>query len=510
MDFKRSAGLLLHPSSLPGPYGIGTLGVEARTFVDFLAKAGLSLWQILPLGPTGYGDSPYQCFSAFAGNPYLIDPDSLATLGLISAEDVEACKASNRGKVDFGWLFAEKRKLIDLAWRNFKRGLGDARKGEANRSGLGNLESDFAHFSKANAFWLDDFALFSAIKESRGHDSWDRWPEGLKKRNSKALTAFSHTAGDSIERNKFAQYLFNRQWRELRAYAKAKNVGIIGDLPIFVAYDSADTWAHPELFLLDREGKPSKVAGVPPDYFTATGQLWGNPLYDWKANAKESYAWWVSRIGAALGMVDILRVDHFRGFVEYWAVPARDRTAAGGSWERGPGLPLFEAAEAELGDLPIIAEDLGFMTGEVQELRQRLGFPGMKILQFAFVPEGDNPDYPYNYEQNSVVYTGTHDNDTCMGWIESAAPAAARRALRYTGGRRATFAWDMIRTAWASPACIAIAPAQDLLALGTEARMNYPGRQESYWTWRLADGALTDELARKIRALTKRFFRSVG
>jgi len=508
MDFERSAGVLLHPSSLPGPNGIGTLGAEARNFVDFLTKAGLSLWQILPLGPTGYGDSPYQCLSAFAGNPYLIDPDELAALGLASAGDVEACKAPNKGKVDYGRLFAEKRRLIDKAWENFKRGEGKTGKDGASEAGRRHLEADFAHFSKENAFWLDDFALFFAIKESRGHDSWDRWPEALKKRKSKALAAFSHGASDDIERNKFAQYLFHRQWRELRAYANAKKIRIIGDLPIFVAYDSADTWAHPELFLLDQEGKPSKVAGVPPDYFTATGQLWGNPLYDWKANAKEGYAWWVSRIKAALGMVDILRIDHFRGFVEYWAVPARDRTAAGGSWQKGPGLPLFEAVEAELGDLPIIAEDLGFMTGEVQELRQKLGFPGMKILQFAFEPEGDNPDYPHNYERNAVVYTGTHDNDTCMGWIEDAAPAAARRALRYTGGRRATFAWDMIRTAWASPACIAIAPAQDLLALGTEARMNYPGRQESYWTWRLTDGALAGATERKLRALTRRFFRS--
>ena len=510
MNFERSAGLLLHPTSLPGPNGIGTLGAEARNFVDFLAKAGLSLWQILPLGPTGYGDSPYQCLSAFAGNPYIIDPDELAALGLASASEVEACRVPNRGKVDFGWLFAEKRKLIDNAWENFKRGEGKMRKRGASGAVAHYLGADFAHFSKTNAFWLDDFALFSAIKESRGHDSWNRWPEGLKRREANALAAFSLAADDSIKRNKFAQYLFHRQWRELRAYANAKKVRIIGDLPIFAAYDSADTWAHPELFLLDQEGKPSKVAGVPPDYFTATGQLWGNPLYDWKSNAKEGYAWWISRIKAALGMVDILRVDHFRGFVEYWAVPAEDKTAAGGSWEKGPGLSLFEAVEAELGDLPIIAEDLGFMTGEVQKLRRKLGFPGMKILQFAFESEGDNPDYPHNYKRNSVVYTGTHDNDTCMGWIEGAAPAAARRALRYIGGRRATFAWDMIRTAWASPACIAVAPVQDLLALGTESRMNYPGRQESYWTWRLADGALTEKLARKMRALTNRFFRSVG
>ncbi|HWP68655.1 MAG TPA: 4-alpha-glucanotransferase, partial [Rectinemataceae bacterium] len=432
MNFQRSAGILLHPTSLPGPNGVGTLGKEARAFVDFLARAGIGLWQILPLGPTGYGDSPYQCLSAFAGNLYLIDPDELAALGLVGAGDVEACRAPNTGRVDFGRLFAEKNRLIDAAWAGFKTaskavGAGaiaaptgavtdaDATAATATITGVAALKAGFAAFSAANAYWLDDFALFSAIKESQGFVAWDKWPEALKKREQKALADFARGAGDRIGRHKFAQYLFHGQWKKLRAYAHGQNLKIIGDIPIFAAYDSADVWAHPRLFLLDGSGRPTKVAGVPPDYFTATGQLWGNPLYDWKANRKEGYTWWISRIKASLELVDILRIDHFRGFVDYWAVPAGEETAAQGSWERGPGLALFEAIEAELGDLPIIAEDLGFMTTEVQELRERLGFPGMKILQFAFEPEGDNSDYPHNYPRNSVVYTGTHDNDTCMG-----------------------------------------------------------------------------------------------
>lgn len=524
MTFQRSAGILLHPSSLPGPYGIGTLGREARAFVDFLAEAGIGLWQILPLGPTGYGDSPYQCLSAFAGNPYLIDPEGVAALGLAGHKDLQADKAPNTGRVDFGALFAEKNRLIDAAWGRFKGGAGEAGDTTGSANGAGgvggsgagsedigaarDLAADFKAFTAESAYWLNDFALFSAIKETRGFASWDWWPEPLRKREPKALAAFAQENSDRIGRHKFAQYLFHRQWRELRVYANERKVKIIGDLPIFVAYDSADTWAHSRLFLLDAMGRPTKVAGVPPDYFTSTGQLWGNPLYDWRANRREGYAWWISRIKTALDMVDILRIDHFRGFVDYWAVPAQDETAANGRWEKGPGLALFEAIEARLGDLPIIAEDLGFQTPEVQELRERLGFPGMKILQFAFEPGDDNADYPHNYPRNAVVYTGTHDNDTCAGWLAGAAPAAARRALGYVGGRRAAFAWNMIRTAWASPACIAVAPAQDLLGLGSEARMNYPGKQNGYWTWRMADGALTPSIARRLRSLTQAYFRS--
>lgn len=520
MDFPRSAGLLLHPTSLPGSGGVGTLGKEARGFVDFIARAELGLWQILPLGPTGYGDSPYQSLSAFAGNPYLIDLEELAALGLVDSGELAAASAPNTGRVDFGGLFTEKNRLIDAAWAKFKAAgansidaktvAAETRAGGAGgtSSGAGGgMAAEFEAFSRANAYWLDDFALFLAIKESHNFHSWDRWPADLKKRKAEALAEFSRAKRDRILRHKFAQYLFRKQWDALRAYANSRRVKIIGDIPIFVAYDSADTWAHPELFLLRGDMLPSKVAGVPPDYFAATGQLWGNPLYDWEQNSREAYAWWIARIKSSFDLVDILRIDHFRGFVGYWAVPADHKTAAGGSWEKGPGIALFEAIRAALGELPIIAEDLGFITPEIRALRDRLGFPGMKILQFAFEAEDDNPDYPHNYPRNSVVYTGTHDNDTCMGWLKGAAPAAARRALGYVGGRRAGFAWNMIKAAWASPASMAIAPMQDLLSLGTETRMNYPGKQDHFWSWRMADGALDAALCRRLRALTRRYFR---
>jgi len=502
--FERGAGVLLHPSSLPGPFGIGTLGEEARGFVDFLAEAGVGLWQTLPLGPTGFGDSPYQCLSAFAGNTYLLDPRELAAMGLAAKADVDACESPNVGKVDFGALFRERGALVDAAWRRFGGAAADAAPASAP---AGADTAGFEAFCTENAPWLDDYALFSAIKEAFGGEPWERWPAGLRLREPRALRDFASRAEDRMGRHKFGQYLFSRQWSALRAYANSRGVKVIGDLPIFVAWDSADVWAHPELFLLDEAGRPTKVAGVPPDYFTATGQLWGNPLYDWPAHRREGYAWWKARIESALRTVDILRVDHFRGFVDFWAVPAGDPTAERGAWERGPGMELFAEIERTLGDLPIIAEDLGCRTGEVRDLRRALGFPGMKILQFAFETDKDNADYPHNYPQNSVVYTGTHDNDTCMGWLGSAKPKAARRAIRYVGGRRRDFSWNMIKAAWASPACIAIAPAQDLVSLGTESRMNYPGKRDGYWTWRLAEGSLTPATARRLRGISQRYFR---
>ena len=514
MKFPRSAGILLHPSSLPGPFGIGTLGAEARAFVDFLADAETGFWQILPLGPTGYGDSPYQCLSSFAGNPYLIDPEELARAGLAERSDVVACKVPNTGRVDFGTLFARREALIDSAWERFKERQKASRTAypevrPAESTGVPQFDqAAFRTFCAGNASWLDDFALFMTIKEDRGNGSWDSWPEELRLRKPSALGKFASGHGDRIEREKFSQFLFFAQWSALKSHAESRGVRIIGDIPIFVAWDSADTWAHPRLFQLDSGGHPGKVAGVPPDYFTATGQLWGNPLYDWKANRAEGYAWWISRIEAALSLVDVLRIDHFRGFSEYWAVPAEDTTAERGKWEPGPGADLFDAIQKALGELPIIAEDLGFMTPQVHELRDRYGFPGMKILQFAFEPEGDNPDYPHNYPRDSVVYTGTHDNDTSAGWLGTASSAAARRALAYVGGRRPAFAWNMLRTAWASPASIAVAPVQDLLGLGSEARMNYPGKQNGWWTWRMAEGALEPADARRLKALNRSCFRA--
>jgi 4-alpha-glucanotransferase len=502
MNCSRGSGILLHPTSLPGPYGIGTLGTQARAFVDFLAKARVGYWQILPLGPTGYGDSPYQSLSAFAGNPYLIDPDELMRLGLLNEAETGASPEGG-GRVDFGALFSSSNSMLDSAWKRFSN-LSES----GNGAEIARLKDEFAAFERAQAWWLEDFALYSAIKETQGFASWDSWPPSLKKREAKSLEKFRAKAADRILRHKFAQFLFFRQWKALKTYANAHNVRIIGDIPIFAAYDSADTWAKPELFQLDAALQPKKVAGVPPDYFTDTGQLWGNPLYDWEAHKKTGYAWWVSRIKASLECVDLLRIDHFRGFVDYWAVPAEHTTAARGSWESGPGMNLFAAVASALGELPIIAEDLGFMTPEVHALRDSLGFPGMKILQFAFEPEGENADYPHLYPENSVVYTGTHDNDTSAGWLRAAAPSAAKRALSYTKGRPASFAWDMIRTAWASPAKLAVAPMQDVLGLGSEARMNYPGKIDGYWTWRMPDSLPYSRHANKLARLNAVYFRS--
>ena len=500
MTFPRSAGILLHPTSLPGPYGIGTLGAEARRFVDFLSEAGVGLWQVLPLGPTGYGDSPYQSLSAFAGNPYLIDPDELVAAGLLDREAAEAAKSNNVGRVDFGAMFVQRNALLDTAWKNFG--------GENDEIAKNKLAADFEAFKNDNSYWLKDFALFSAIKEAEHNAPWSTWPAGLKERRPEALAEFEADSehADRIGRYEFVQFLFYRQWAALHDYARQHGVKIIGDIPIFVAYDSADTWSHPELFQLDKELRPIKVAGVPPDYFTATGQLWGNPLYDWPANKRLGYAWWIARIRSTFALVDLLRIDHFRGFESYWAVPAQDTTAANGKWEKGPGTELFKAIFEELGELPILAEDLGFMTPEVHALRDTLGFPGMKILQFAFESETDE-DYPHNFVRNCIVYTGTHDNDTSMGWFAATTPQIRKRALAYTAGRAETFNWDMIRTAWASPACIAVTPAQDLLGLGSEARMNYPGKQGGYWSWRMKDGELNTDIAQRLKDLTATYFR---
>lgn len=501
MIFPRSAGILLHPTSLPGPYGIGTLGKEARQFIDFLSLSGIGLWQMLPLGPTGYGDSPYQSLSAFAGNPYVIDPDELVSMGILDTASANAARSENSGRVDFGLMFTRRNALLDTAWQNFS-----ADRNSANQT----LVADFERFRNENSFWLRDFALFSALKESMGNASWIQWPEEFKRRDQQALAKFAcePAHADRIGRHEFVQFLFYRQWMALHGYAKSRGIKLIGDIPIFVAYDSADTWSHVGLFQLDEQLNPTKVAGVPPDYFTATGQLWGNPLYDWPANRRTGYAWWIARIRATFSLVDVVRIDHFRGFESYWAVPAEDTTAADGVWEKGPGIELFKAIFAELGELPILAEDLGFMTPEVHALRDTLGFPGMKILQFAFESATDGGDYPHNFGRNCIVYTGTHDNDTSAGWFGAARPDVRARALAYTAGRPESFSWDMIRTAWASPACIAVAPAQDLLGLGSEARMNFPGKQDGYWSWRMKDDALTQDIADRLRDLTATYFRT--
>lgn len=496
MKFQRSSGILLHPSSLPGPYGIGDLGPQALRFIDWLASAGCKLWQTLPLGPTGYGDSPYQCFSAFAGNPYLISPDELFAEGLLNQADLDEMKdsfaledSSARPKIDFGRFIPKKLSLLQKAFANYQ-------------SAPERLRQTFEIFCAENAAWLDDFALFMALKEAHGGQAWNGWPEALRSREQAALRAARKEFAESVQKYSFYQFLFFKQWNKIRAYANERGVRIIGDLPIFVAYDSVDVWSHPELFFLDEAGNPTVVAGVPPDSFSATGQLWGNPLYVWEAHKKEGYAWWLARLRASLKMMDILRLDHFRGFAGYYEIPAGETTAEHGHWAPGPGADFFHAVESGLendGDahdasLPIIAEDLGLITPDVIELLNAFNFPGMKIMQFGFSGP-DNPFLPHNYTPNCIAYTGTHDNDTALGWYASAAQAEKDFARRYLGVDGHDFAWDLIRSIWRSVAVFAIAPLQDVLALGSEARMNFPSKLGGNWAWRMSEQDFREDLA---------------
>jgi len=487
MKFNRSSGVLLHPTSLPGEYGIGDLGPAAFAWLDWLAGCGCKLWQVLPLGPTGFGDSPYQCFSAFAGNPYLVSPQVLLKQGYLSSEDLADMPAWDEQRVDFGRLYLWKPALLEKAFRRFS-------------SEAGAVQAEFTAFCSENAAWLEDYALFMAIKETYGGDSWDGWPKTLRLREPSALQEARASLASAIMRFSFYQFLFFRQWKALRVYAKEKGVQIIGDIPIFVSYDSADVWAHPTLFHLEEDGKPTAVAGVPPDYFSLTGQMWGNPLYKWEVHRASGYAWWLERLQATLNLVDILRIDHFRGFAGYWEIPAGNPTAEIGRWVKGPGEDLFKAVQANLGSLPILAEDLGVITPDVVRLRDRFDLPGMKILQFAFSGP-DNPFLPHSYSKNCVVYTGTHDNDTSVGWFESAPEAEkdfARRYLQVDGNR---IAWDLIRAAWSSVAVFALAPLQDMLNLGNSARMNYPSHLGGNWEWRMDNQALSAELQSRIKEL---------
>ncbi len=487
MKFKRASGILLHPTSLPGPYGVGDLGAAAIRWIDWLAGSGCSLWQVLPLGPTSYGDSPYQCFSAFAGNPYLISPDTLLEEGLLTREDLADMPVWDDQKVDFGRLYLWKPALLERSFRRFS-------------AYEGPIQAEFDSFCKENASWLDDYALFMAIKENHSGVSWAAWPAPLRLREKGAMQEVRAALSSSVLRFSFYQFLFFRQWKAVSEHAHQKGVQIIGDIPIFVAYDSSDVWAHPDLFHLDKNGNPTVVAGVPPDYFSPTGQLWGNPLYKWKIHKATGYAWWLERIQATLKLVDILRIDHFRGFAGYWEVPFGNPTAEKGRWVPGPGADFFKTVQAKLGSLPILAEDLGLITPDVVALRDQFGLPGMKILQFAFSgPE--NPFLPHSYSQNCTVYTGTHDNDTTRGWYESAPETEKDFARRYFQIDGSHFAWDLIRCAWSSVAMFAVAPLADFLNLGTEARMNYPSRLGGNWEWRMKGEALSGDLQAKIKEL---------
>jgi len=496
MTRTRSSGIILHPTCLPGPYGIGDLGPEASRWLEWLAASGCTYWQTLPLGPTGYGDSPYFCFSAFAGNPNLVSPDLLVDDRYLEEPDLENLPDFPADRIDFGRVIPWKQGLLNRAFDRFRR------------SPPGDSATRYAAFRRAHAGWLDDYSLFMALKEAHGGGPWSEWPESLRHRRRAAMAAARESLAEEAERQAFRQFLFFEQWGRLRRRAAALGLRIMGDAPMYVAGDSADVWAHPDLFKLDADLNPTVVAGVPPDYFTETGQLWGNPIYDWERHAADGYAWWISRLQALLELADLVRIDHFRAFVDYWEVPAGSATAQGGRWMWGPGAGFFREVELALGGLPIVAEDLGELHPEVPELLEELGLPGMKVLQFAYDGDPDNPFLPERHTEDCVVYTGTHDNDTTLGWYRSLPPQDRRRVRAALGTTGRTIAWDLIRAAWASPAFLAVAPLQDVLEVGTEGRMNLPGSFGSNWTWRLRRGALTRARRDKLAAANREAGRS--
>ena len=506
MNFPRASGILLHPTSFPGPFGIGDLGNEAHAFIDFLAASKQSLWQVLPLGPTGFGDSPYQCFSAFAGNTLLISPERLVQDGLLSEEDIRQAQGFPTAYVDFGRAIPYKKALLDKAFDNFRK-TGD----EA-------LRNEFNAFCHESSFWLEDYALFRALKDAHGGVEWTRWEPQFAVRDPGALAHAREALRDGVEAEKFFQFLFFKQWAALKAYCRDRQIGIIGDTPIFVALDSADVWTHPEMFKLGPDRRPIVVAGVPPDYFSKTGQLWGNPTYNWEAMRSTGFAWWIDRLRATFRTVDILRIDHFRGFCACWEIPSEDKTAERGQWVAVPGRELFTTLRHRFGELPIIAEDLGVITPDVEALRDEFQFPGMRVLQFAFRGDSKTIDLPHNYIRNCVVYTGTHDNDTSVGWFRSKAGKGSTRdaeqiarereyCLRYLNSHGREIHWDLIRAAWASVANTAVVPLQDVLGLGSRTRMNLPASQEGNWRWRFRAGALSRKVCDRLGELTELYGR---
>jgi 4-alpha-glucanotransferase len=497
---SRLSGLLLHPTSLPGRYGIGDLGPDAYRFLDFLEAAGQRIWQVLPLGPTGYGDSPYQCFSAMAGNPMLVSPERLEQDGWLTTDDLAPLQSLPTTTADFDRLIDPRRAVLARAFERFDTTAGDAPR------------AAFAEFLRTHAWWLDDFSLFMALKEAHDMRAFSEWPVALRNREPDAVAEARATHATACRLHQFVQWQFFTQWSALRDAARARGIAVMGDMPIFVAHDSADVWARPDLFDLDEDRRPRVIAGVPPDYFSATGQRWGNPLYRWDRMAADGYAWWIARMRMTLALVDLVRLDHFRGFVAYWEVPGDEETAMRGQWRSGPGAALFDALTAALGPLPIVAENLGFITADVESLRSRYGLPGMAILQFAFGSDPQAPDFlPHNYARDRVAYTGTHDNDTIQGWARGAADDSTRTkaevekerayAEAYLTSTRDELHWAAIRSVLASVADTAIVPVQDVLGLGSEARMNIPGRPSGNWRWRLADGALTSSHASRLREM---------
>jgi 4-alpha-glucanotransferase len=492
---RRGTGVLLHPTSFPGNQGIGVLNSAVDDWLELLAAAGIRYWQVCPLGPTGYGDSPYQCFSAFAGNPYLIDLKALVRADLLSDADLAPLTALPQDHVDFGWLYVTKWPVLFQAYANFK-----------NKPGHPLPYGDFAKFRAEQGHWLESFALFQALKDHHHPKPWWEWPDEVRFVDKARNARLPESVYDRANAHAFFQYLFFGQWREVRQKASRLGIEIIGDAPIFVARDSADVWSNPTLFQIDQlSGQPIFVAGVPPDYFSADGQLWGNPLYAWGAHAAEGYAWWLSRLRTNFLVCDVLRIDHFRGFDTYWSIPAIAKTAKTGSWEPGPGLAFFHAVKAALPDARLIAEDLGELMPSVVDLRESTGLPGMAILQFAFGGEADNAYLPHNQRANSVVYPGTHDNDTTLGWYGSADEKTrdhVRRYLRISGSETG---WDFIRSSYASVANLAILPLQDLLSLGSAARFNTPGVAAGNWQWRYHASQLA-----ALRSQTAGYLRELG
>ena len=487
----RSSGILMHITSLPGKYGVGTMGAEAFAFVDFLKKAGQSKWQLLPLTPTGYGDSPYQSCSTFAGNPYLIDLPKLVEEGLLTREEIDSVTwCAREDRVDFGIQYNNKNRVLRLAYNRFAGG------------------GEFERFCVENGSWLPDFALFMALKDATGK-SWYDWEDGLKFRDPDAIWNARNKLKDEIRFYSFVQYVFSRQWNALRGYAKDAGISIIGDVPIYVPYDSVEVWASPELFQLDATLRPTDVAGVPPDAFTADGQLWGNPLYRWDEMRRDGYSWWLRRLAAAGKWYDTVRLDHFRGFESYWAVPYGAPNARGGHWVKGPGMDFITTLKKGLPGLSLIAEDLGYLTREVLDLRDNSGYPGMKVLGFAFDSREPSDYLPHTYTRNSVCYTGTHDNMTTRQWFDTADADAVAYAREYMCLNEAEGdVWGTIRTAMATVSDMAIVPMQDYLDLGAQARMNFPGTlTDANWTWRAEAGFMTDELSERIRRLTRLYGR---
>lgn len=580
---ERLSGILVHPTSFPSPYGIGDLGDGARRFLDFLKKGGQHLWQVLPLGPTGFGNSPYQSYSSFAGQPLIISPDEIKKDGLLSDRDLQDIPQwENVLRVDFDAVKAYKDKIFLQAYANFvlateggesieyghvaplkvyretaetdasenvketsaeaetpadnKADSGSTEKeaektaapkepeytlkpvdpitvsasidiNEDTRKKLTAIKKEYEAFVKANP-WAENYALFMALKDYHHGCAWYDWEQETRMPDKTARKKWAEKLSTEVDFYRFQQFLFYRQWNAIKEYAHDRDIEIIGDIPIFVSADSADVWADPELFQLDTTGHPLRVSGVPPDYFSATGQLWGNPLYDWKKHKATGYAWWIARVKAQLSMTDYLRIDHFRGFEAFWSVPATEKTAINGEWVKGPGADLFNAIKKALGDdLPIIAEDLGVITPEVEALRDQFEFPGMKVLQFAFDDTGENAFLPHHYDYNCVVYSGTHDNDTTWGWYKKASEASRDKVRRYMSCDGNSVSWDFIRTAWMSVAHMAIVPLQDVMRMDSDARMNTPGVAEGNWIWRYSDDQLKNEDAENLHSLTELYGR---